>query len=353
MRSGSGGDRGARMRWPGVPAVLICLMACSWAAAGPDPGEPVATFSIVAFDPATGDLGVAVQSRFFGVGSVVPWARAGVGAVATQALANTTYGPRGLELLEKELSAEQALARLVRDDPEAAKRQAALVDARGRPAAWTGEHCNGWAGHRTGEGYSVQGNILAGPKVLDAMAVTFESTLSWPLADRLHAALVAGQTAGGDTRGVQSAAILVVREGGGYRGLNDRYIDLRVEDHADPIGELGRLIRIHRRLHATDDARFHAEQGDHDGAIRIMSVALAESVNDEHSSREEKATAYYNLACFLSLAGRKEEALVNLERAFALSGALVNHADKDPDLDPLRGDPRYNALIEEVTEPEP
>lgn len=224
---------------------LLTLWRAPTAAAPPGP-PPVATFSIVGFDPETGDLGVAVQSRFFGVGAVVPWARADVGAVATQAFANTTYGPDGLALLDDGVAAPIALKQLTAADKRRDRRQAGMVDARGRVAAFTGAKCFDWAGHRVGEGYCCQGNILAGKAVVDAMAATFEKTKG-ALAERLVAALAAGQAAGGDKRGRQSAALLVVRRGGGYARYDDRYIDLHVEDHPKPIEELTRLLALRLR----------------------------------------------------------------------------------------------------------
>jgi uncharacterized Ntn-hydrolase superfamily protein len=205
----------------------------------------VATFSIVAFDPETGDLGVAVESKFLGVGAVVPWARAGVGAVATQAWANTTYGPVGLDLLERGLPPEQVVGILTGRDAGREFRQVGMVDARGRAAAFTGEEANAWAGHVIGDGFACQGNILVGEEVVREMARAFRESKE-PLPERLVAALRAGQAAGGDKRGRQSAALLVVREGGGYSGFNDRYIDLHVEDHATPIEELARVLALHR-----------------------------------------------------------------------------------------------------------
>lgn len=209
--------------------------------------SPVATFSVVGYDPETGALGIAVQSKFFAVGSVVPWAEAGVGAVATQSWANTTYGPKGLKLLKSGLSAEQALQRLIADDPGRATRQVGIVDAKGNVANYTGDACNAWAGAVSGEHYTAQGNILAGEDVVKAMGKAYEET-DGELADKLMAALFAGQAAGGDTRGQQSAALLVVQKNGGYGGFNDRYIDLRVDDAEKPIEELQRLLEIHKEL---------------------------------------------------------------------------------------------------------
>ncbi|KAF0994986.1 DUF1028 domain-containing protein [Geobacillus sp. TFV-3] len=203
----------------------------------------VATFSIVAFDSTTGELGIAVQSKFLGVGAVVPWAKAGVGAVATQSYANTSYGPRGLEWMAKGKSAQETLELLVADDSERDLRQVGIVDAKGRVATFTGKKCYPWAGGITGTNYAAQGNILAGEETVLAMGRMFEQTKG-PLAERLLKALQAGQAAGGDRRGQQSAALLVVKEGGGYGGYNDRYIDLRVDDHPRPIEELIRLYQL-------------------------------------------------------------------------------------------------------------
>ena len=201
------------------------------------------TYSIVARDSVTGDLGVAVQSKFLSVGSVVPWARAGVGAIATQSYANVRYGPDGLALLAGGASAEEALAALVEADQLRGQRQVGAVDARGVSATFTGRSCFAWAGGRTGPGYAAQGNILAGPVVVDALADTFEAR-GLPFPELLVACLAAADAAGGDRRGRQSAALLIAREGGGYGGGNDRWIDLRVDDHADPVGELGRLLEL-------------------------------------------------------------------------------------------------------------
>ncbi len=206
----------------------------------------VATFSIVAFDPNTGELGIAVESKFLGVGAVVPWAKAGVGAVATQAYANTTYGPKGLELLEQGLSPQEVVDKLTAEDPEAQRRQVGIVDAQGRSATFTGAECFAWAGGRAGQNYACQGNILVSQPTVDAMASSFEENVSLPLPERLVAALQAGQAAGGDSRGEQSAALLVVKDKGGYSGFNDRYIHLHVEDHPKPIDELERVLALHR-----------------------------------------------------------------------------------------------------------
>jgi uncharacterized Ntn-hydrolase superfamily protein len=209
------------------------------------PNRYVATFSIIGHDPVTGELGIAVQSKFLAVGAVVPWAKAGVGAIATQSYANTSYGPRGLALLELGLHPQEVIEVLTRDDPDRDYRQFAVMDRHGNTAAYTGPKCYDWAGHVTGPGFSCQGNILVGEDTVKAMATTFQNSTG-PLGERLILALDAGQRAGGDARGRQSAALLVVKEGGGYGGFNDRAVDLRVDDHPDPIAELRRLYEMHR-----------------------------------------------------------------------------------------------------------
>ncbi|MBE3596245.1 MAG: DUF1028 domain-containing protein [Hydrogenibacillus sp.] len=207
-------------------------------------GKGILTFSIAAFDPATGDVGVAVASKFLAVGSIVPWVKAGVGAIATQAWANPAYGEKGLKYLSVGMSAEEALRVLTGEDQEREVRQVGIVDARGGSATFTGSACYAWAGGIHGAHFAVQGNVLAGPDVVERMAEAFAST-SGELADRLYAALAAGDAAGGDKRGKQSAAIVVERPGGGYGGLTDRYLDLRVDDHTEPVRELGRLMELH------------------------------------------------------------------------------------------------------------
>jgi uncharacterized Ntn-hydrolase superfamily protein len=206
------------------------------------------TFSIVVRDPSSGDLAVAVASKFLAVGSVVPWAEAGVGAIATQSYANVRYGPDGLDALRSGIAAPDVLDALVAGDDLRSERQAGVVDAEGRAATWTGDGCMPWAGGRIAEGCAVQGNILTGPEVVDAMLGTYRSSDAGSLAERALAALLAGDRAGGDARGRQSAALLVVRDGGGYAGGNDRLIDLRADDHPDPVPELGRLLATWRLL---------------------------------------------------------------------------------------------------------
>jgi uncharacterized Ntn-hydrolase superfamily protein len=204
------------------------------------------TYSLVARDGK--QWGVAVQSKFLAVGSVVSWAEPDAGAIATQAYANPRYGPDGLALLREGRSAEEALERLIALDEGRDERQVGIVDAAGRAAAWTGPECMDWAGHRTGEDYSAQGNILVGPETVDALVETFTASARAPLAERLLDCLAAAQKAGGDRRGQQSAALLVVERNAGYAQLSDTLVDLRVDDHSDPIGELRRLYGLHDLL---------------------------------------------------------------------------------------------------------
>ncbi len=203
------------------------------------------TFSIVACDLKEKTWGVAVASKFPAVGAVVPWASAAAGAVATQSFVNTTYGPHGLELMAQGLPADDTLAKLLLDDPQRELRQVGLVDLKGSAASFTGSGCFPWAGSVTGKGYAIQGNVLAGEKVVMAMKNKFLAAKG-DLPSRLYAALLAGDRAGGDKRGRQSAAIYVVKPNGGYAGYLDRWMDYRVDDHENPVPRLGELIDLHR-----------------------------------------------------------------------------------------------------------
>jgi uncharacterized Ntn-hydrolase superfamily protein len=210
--------------------------------------EPVATYSICASDLEAGQWGVATQSKFLAVGSVVPWAEPQVGAIATQAYANPRYGAEGLALLREGLAADEVVERLTSADQDRAQRQLGVVDAEGRAATYTGEECHAWAGGRTGVGYAAQGNILVSGATVDALAETFEASTGMALAERLLDCLDAAEAAGGDSRGRQSAALLVVERDGGYASLSDTLVDLRVDDHSDPLVELRRIYRLHDAL---------------------------------------------------------------------------------------------------------
>lgn len=250
------------------------------------------TFSIVARDSTNGDLGIVVQSKFPAVGAIVPWATAEVGAVATQAWANSSYGPRGLELMLAGKSASETLKVLLSDDEKAEHRQVGIVDAKGRAVAHTGRECMEWAGHVVGDGYACQGNILAGEAVVKDMAEAYEGTDS-DLIDKLLATLRAGQAAGGDRRGMQSAAILVVREAGGYEGGNDRYVDVRVDDHPSPIEELERVFALYDMtlLSREDPSRLHQIEGELAFKIQdaLKELGYLDSVDDAFTPKADEA----------------------------------------------------------------
>jgi len=297
------------------------------------------TFSIVAADPAAGEVGCAVQSRYFAVGAVVPWAEAEVGAVATQAAGVAAYGPRVLALLGEGLGPSAALERALADDPGRESRQLGVVTADGRAAAHTGAECLAWAGHRVGDGYAVQGNILAGEDVVTGMEAAFLETSGSTLADRLVSALEAAQAAGGDVRGQQSSAIVVERAGAAATSREgiDRVCELRVEDHPEPIAELRRLFGIHQVWDALRRASFFHEPGKYADGVAVLREALGRHGDD--------AVLLYDLACFESLAGDAAEALEHLSRSLELDPKLRLGAAADTDFDALRQDPRFPALV--------
>jgi len=268
------------------------------------------TFSIVAFDPLTKDLGVAVQSRYFSVGPVVPWAESGVGAVATQADVNVSYGPRGLQLLKKGLTVEEVIHRLTKDDKERDQRQLGVIDSHGNTQAFTGKKCLDWAGGKVGKNYAAQGNILAREDVVKNMGRRFESTKG-DLAERLVAALEGGEEAGGDARGRQSAALLVVRKGSGPAGYGDRYIELRVEDHQNPIAELKRLVSLHRVYTLIGQGEVELEKRDFKTALATLKkvVSLNPRIDDAHL---DLGIVYVKL-------GKKKEAVNAFREAFRLN----------------------------------
>jgi uncharacterized Ntn-hydrolase superfamily protein len=273
--------------------------------------RPVSTFSIVARDPDTGELGVAVQSHWFSVGSVVPWAEAGVGAVATQSFTEPSYGPLGLELMRTGRSASQALEALISTDPDAAVRQVAMVDAEGDVAAHTGELNIMEAGNHVGDGYSTQANMMENNTVWDAMARAYESS-DGDLAERLLSALEAAQGEGGDIRGRQSAAIIVVT--GDPTGIPwlDRTFDLRVEDDPHPVQELRRLVTLQRAYLKLNEGDARVTEGDLDAAMEAYSAAM-DIVPDEATNGE----APFWVGATLAASGRTDEALPYLKRAYA------------------------------------
>ncbi len=270
--------------------------------------RPVHTYSIVARDEATGQMGVAVQSHWFSVGSIVTWAEAGVGAIATQSFVDPAYGPRGLELMKSGLSAEQALDALLLVDEGRDVRQVAFVDTSGRVAAHTGAKCIEAAGHHAGEGFSVQANMMLNDKVVPAMAKAYEST-EGDLAERLMAALEAAQSVGGDIRGKQSAAMLIVKSESTGRSWADRVLELRIEDHPTPIVEMRRLLRVHR-------AYEHMNAGDLAVEHEDLELAMAE-YGEAAELLPDNVEVQYWAAVTLATSGKLDQALPIFRTVFA------------------------------------
>ncbi|HNW59726.1 MAG TPA: DUF1028 domain-containing protein [bacterium] len=315
---------------------LLPALLYSGTAAHASAGQPIATFSIVARDSLSGECGVAVASRFFAVGSVVPWARAGAGAVATQSFCNTTFGWRGLDLMQQGLTPQEALTVLLRGDDDPEHRQVGMVAADGQSVTYTGKACIPWAGGRSGRNYALQGNILTGEQVVIEMEKAF-LTVKGTLAERLYAALKAGDTAGGDSRGRQSAALLVVKEGAGYGGFTDRAIDIRVDDHPDPFLELKRLLDYAQMNYAWNEGWTLFTQKQFAAALpKIEHAALLAPQNPE---------LLYDLAVIRLAAGRREESLVALRHAVTINEKLKKQAYQDNDMAALRSDPRFQQLV--------
>jgi uncharacterized Ntn-hydrolase superfamily protein len=290
------------------------MLALLLAAAVAAPGPLAHTFSIVARDSATGQMGVAVQSHYFSVGPVVPWAEAGVGAVATQSLVLIDYGPNGLTLMRGGASAPAALDSLLRADAHSEGRQVAMIDAQGRVGAYTGKSCIPDAGHHTGAQYSCQANLMANDKVWPAMARAYETTKG-DLADRLLAALEAGQQAGGDIRGRQSAALVVVKAQASGRPWNDCVFDLRVEDSAEPIAELKRLVRLRRAYDLEDQGDNAISEKRTDDAMRFYERAM--------QLAPEVVELRFWAAVTMFVNGREADALRNFHEVFAKEARWV------------------------------
>jgi len=296
----------------------------------------IATFSIVAADPAAGEMGVAVASRFFAVGSVVPWAKAEAGAVATQSFANTSFGWRGLDLLEKGMAPEQAIQALLKDDDNPTRRQIGIVSPDGKSATYTGANCIPWAGGRNGANYAVQGNILTGEDVVIAMEKVFLETKG-TLAERMYAALLAGDAKGGDSRGKQSAALLVVKKNAGYGGYTDRAIDIRVDDHAEPFKELGRLLIFGQMNYAWNE-----------GWTLFTEKKFQEALPPMERTAQlapDNAEVLYDLAVIRLAAGKIPGALEALKKSLALNSKLKKQAREDKDLSALHGNAEFEALV--------
>ncbi|HMF89943.1 MAG TPA: DUF1028 domain-containing protein [Candidatus Angelobacter sp.] len=291
-----------------LPFFLLVATAC----AVPQSTPPVSTFSIVAIDPQNGEMGVAVASRYFSVGSVVPWAMADVGAVATQANVNVGYGPQAIDLLRQGLTAQEVLKKLLADDKFPGKdgRQIAIVDAKGNVAAYTGPNAPTWAGDRQGKTWSAQGNILVGAQVPENMGKAFEAT-SGELAEKLFAALKAGDAAGGDSRGRQSASILIVRKGGGRNTNNDRYVYINVDDNPDPFTELRRLLYLNLAYNYGDQTFKAIDAGNVEKARAAAQKAVSYAPNSFGS--------HMRLAFLSYLVGDKPASLDEFAKARALN----------------------------------
>lgn len=320
-----------------VPPLLLPALLLAGPAGGPRPAPLAHTYSIVARDSATGEMGVAVQSHYFSVGPVVPWAEAGVGAVATQSLVLVDYGPNGLELMRQGVPAREALDSLVRADAHPEGRQVAMVDARGGVAAYTGPGCIPDAGHEAGEGFSVQANLMANPRVWPAMAAAYRRAQG-DLAERMMQALEAAEEAGGDIRGRQSAAIVIVKAVPSGKPWADRVMDLRVEDHPEPLRELRRLIRL-RRAYTFEDAgdTFIAEKRPEEA---MKAYAEAAKLAPEVVELEFWAavSAYVN--------GREAEGLALFRKVFAKERRWVELVPRLPKAGLFPADPKKIAEVQ-------
>ncbi|MBI5020215.1 MAG: DUF1028 domain-containing protein [Ignavibacteriales bacterium] len=307
--------------------LLLLLIVGMCGVLYPQSSNIIGTYSIVGWDSATGDLGIAVQSKFLGVGAVVPYAKAGVGAIATQAFANTSFGPKGLSLLETGLSAQEVVSLLLAGDSAISERQIGIVDARGNAFSHTGSKCVNYAGQITGKGYTVQGNILTGREVVEGMAHAFENT-GGDLADRLLSALEAGERAGGDKRGRQSAVLLVVRDKGGYAGMNDRFIDIRVDDDTLPLVQLRRIYNLWQSTYLFE-ARFRTiaefEKQKKYIAADVERKRVTEQFNAQLRSRPDDPKMLNQIALFLTTNNiDKIQALEIAKRAARLAPADLN-----------------------------
>jgi len=313
-------------------AAVLALLAVTLSSGPALAGDPLAhTFSIVARDSATGDFGVAVQSHWFQVGHSVPWAEAGVGAVATQSFVKVDYGPLGLKLMKEGKPAQEALDLLLSKDPEKDVRQVAFIDAQGRVAAWTGPKCIAAAGHQTGAGYSVQANLMDKPTVWPAMARAFEAAKG-DLADRLLAALDAAQAEGGDIRGRQSAALLVVRGKSAGEPWQGRLVDLRVDDDPQPLAELRRLLTLHR---AYDEMN----QGDDAVAKNDIAAAVRHYTKASQLAPDIAELPFWQ-AVTLFVSGQEDQALAIFKDVFAREDRWVRLVPRLPASGLLPGDPK-------------
>jgi uncharacterized Ntn-hydrolase superfamily protein len=307
----------------------VSLLGVLWAAAAPaqdfDP-DLAGTYSIIARDPATGELGMGVQSKAFAAGNRVAGAKGGVGVIAHQAVSNPMYSYVGLPLLEAGVSPREALDGMVRGDEGRDRRQVAILDIEGRSASWTGPGCTDWKGHHCGTNYCAQGNTLAGPEVLDAMVKSFESS-SGPLAERLLAALDAAQAAGGDWRGMQAAALWIVKPRSGAAGFSDRAIDIRVDDSRQPLVELRRLLNIVRSAELISQANMHLQAGNLDAALE-RALAARDKAPDNDNAWVMLGSVYVKL-------NRRPDALAAVRRAIEINPANERNLPRNPNFEAL------------------
>ena len=322
---------------------LAAAPAVVGAQATPEPADPysdytdeyLATYSIIALDRATGQLGMGVQSKAFGAGNRAMTAKGGVAMVAHQASANPMYGPMAIELIERGYSPEDALDQLVRGDEGRDRRQNAIIDIQGRTAAWTGSGASDWKGHHCGIDYCAQGNILAGPEVVDAMVASIESS-DGPLAERLMDALDAAQAAGGDARGMQSGAILVVapRVRGGF---SDRVVDIRVDDHREPLAELRRILDLQRSGEMTRAIGPLLQAGDMAGALEAAEAARDRSPGNDN--------AWVALANVQLRSGDRDAALASLRQAVELNAGRRTTLPRDRNFESIHDDPDFLRIV--------
>ena len=296
----------------------------------------LATFSIIARDPATGELGMAVQSKAFAAGNRAMTIKGGVAVIAHQASANPMYGAVGLELIATGMAPQQALDFMLRADEGRDNRQVAILDMQGRTAAWTGKSTNDWKGHKCGTNYCAQGNILVGAPVVDAMAKSFESSAG-PLAERLMDALDAAQAAGGDARGMQSGAITIVRPLAGSGGFSDRVIDVRVDDHRTPLAELRRLLELVRSGQLIQDANRKVTENNLAEAAAVAQRAVEMSPENDN--------AWVAIASIHLRAGRKTQALEAIRRAVELNPGNKRQLPRNTNFQSLSGDPAFLAIV--------
>ena len=323
-----------------ITALVMVTLLPSWTpealvAQKEDP-DYLATYSIIARDPGTGELGMGVQSKAFAAGNRAMHAKGGVAVIAHQASANPMYGAIGVDLIERGYSPQEALDMMVASDEGRDRRQVAILDMDGRTAAWTGTGASDWKGHRCGRDYCAQGNILVGPEVVDAMAASFEAS-NGPLAERLMDALDAAEAAGGDARGKQSGAILVVAPRAGSGGFSDRVVDIRVDDHARPLGELRRVLNLFRSGQMVRNANASMAQGNLDEALATAAAARDKSPENDN--------AWVALAAVQTRMGRDADALESLRRAVELNPDRMRTLTRDRNFETLREHPGFRRLV--------